>query len=162
MRYHDIHCRLTDKEYERLRDMVNGGAISPFIRRQIFLGTDWSRILEIKGEIQKIRTELVRGNRVGSLETAIKENNEILNELDRKLDQLIYLQKAAQATLQEPDATVSLQEPIKIVQGFEAAVPDTALQGSECAVSGTARQGAEAKVPLQGIENRNEGGKQWQ
>ncbi len=138
MRYHDIHCRLTDKEYERLRDMVNGGAISPFIRRQIFLGTDWSRILEIKGEIQKIRTELVRGNRVGSLETALKENNEILNELDRKLDQLIYLQKAAQATANE------------INEGFEGAV------------SGMVRQGAETKVPLQGIENRNEGGKQWQ
>lgn len=138
MRYHDIHCRLTDKEYERLRDMVNGGAISSFIRRQIFLGTDWSRILEIKGEIQKIRTELVRGNRVGSLETAIKENNEILNELDRKLDQLIYLQKAAQARANEIN------------------------EGSEGAVSGTLRQGAEAKVPLQGIENRNEGGNQWQ
>ena len=138
MRYHDIHCRLTDKEYERLRDMVNGGAISPFIRRQIFLGTDWSRILEIKGEIQKIRTELVRGNRVGSLETALKENNEILNELDRKLDQLIYLQKAAQATANEIN------------------------EGSEGAVSGTVRQGAGVKVPLQGIENRNEGGKQWQ
>lgn len=38
----------------------------------------------------------MRGNRVGSLETALKENNEILNELDRKLDQLIYLQKEAQ------------------------------------------------------------------
>ena len=126
MRYHDIHCRLTDKEYERLRDMVNGGAISPFIRRQIFLGTDWSRILEIKGEIQKIRTELVRGNRVGSLETALKENNEILNELDRKLDQLIYLQKAAQATANEIN------------------------EGSEGAVSGTVRQGAGAKVPLTG------------
>lgn len=154
MRYHDIHCRLTDKEYERLRNMVNGGAISPFIRRQIFLGTDWSRILEIKGEIQKIRTELVRGNRVGSLETALKENNEILNELDRKLDQLIYLQKAAQATAKgsegAPEYESALQEPTKVEQG------------SEGAVSGTVRQGAGAKVPLQGIENRNEGGKQWQ
>ena len=131
MRYHDIHCRLTDKEYERLRDMVNGGAISPFIRRQIFLGTDWSRILEIKGEIQKIRTELVRGNRVGSLETALKENNEILNELDRKLDQLIYLQKAAQK-------------------------PEEVLQGSEGAVSGTVRQGAGAMVPLQKAEEKRE------
>lgn len=80
----------------------------------------------------------MRGNRVGSLETALKENIEILNELDRKLDQLIYLQKAAQATANE------------INEGFEGAV------------SGTVRQGAEAKVPLQGIENRNEGGKQWQ
>ena len=99
MRYHDIHCRLTDKEYERLKDMVNGGAISPFIRRQIFLGTDWSRILEIKGEIQKIRTELVRADRVGSLENALRENNEKIDELDRKLDQLIYLQKTAQERL---------------------------------------------------------------
>ncbi|MCR5212432.1 MAG: hypothetical protein K6C41_07790 [Lachnospiraceae bacterium] len=97
MRYHDIHCRLTDKEYERLKGMVNGGAISRFIRRQIFLGTDWSRILEIKAEIQKIRTELVRADRVGSLENTLKENNEKIDELDRKLDQLIYLQKAAQA-----------------------------------------------------------------
>ena len=96
MRYHDIHCRLTDKEYERLRDMVNGGAISSFIRRQIFLGTDWSRILEIKGEIQKIRTEIVRASNTGNIEPALKENSEALNELDRKLDQLIYLQKKAQ------------------------------------------------------------------
>ena len=96
MRYHDIHCRLTDKEYERLKDMVNGGSISRFIRRQIFLGTDWSRILEIKAEIQKIRTELVRADRVGSFENALRENNEKIDELDRKLDQLIYLQKTAQ------------------------------------------------------------------
>jgi len=81
MRYHDIHCRLTDKEYERLKDMVNGGSISRFIRRQIFLGTDWSRILEIKAEIQKIRTELVRADRVGSLESALRENNEIITKV---------------------------------------------------------------------------------
>lgn len=137
MRYHDIHCRLTDKEYERLRDMVNGGAISSFIRRQIFLGTDWSRILEIKGEIQKIRTELVRGNRVGSLETALKENNEILNELDRKLDQLIYLQKAAQT-------------PEGVLQGSEDAHEyEKALQGSEEVL-----QGFEA--PLQKAEEKRE------
>lgn len=137
MRYHDIHCRLTDKEYERLRDMVKGGAISPFIRRQIFLGTDWSRILEIKGEIQKIRTELVRGNRVGSLETALKENNEILNELDRKLDQLIYLQKAAQT-------------PEGVLQGSEDAHEyEKALQGSEEVL-----QGFEA--PLQKAEETRE------
>ena len=80
----------------------------------------------------------MRGNRVGSLETALKENNEILNELDRKLDQLIYLQKAAQA-------------------------PEEVLQGSEGATEyESTLQGSEAMVPLQGTENRNEGGKQWQ
>ena len=145
MRYHDIHCRLTDKEYDRLRDMVNGGAISSFIRRQIFLGTDWSRILEIKVEIQKIRTELVRGNRVGSLETALKENNEILNELDRKLDQLIYLQKKAQA---------------EFLEGSE-----DALQGSEVQMQESTKmvQGSEAMVPLLRSEDKNkEGVKQWQ
>ena len=85
----------------------------------------------------------MRGNRVGSLETALKENNEILNELDRKLDQLIYLQKAAQT-------------PEGVLQGSEDAHEyEKALQGSEEVL-----QGFEA--PLQGIENRNEGGKQWQ
>ena len=103
MRYRDIHCRLTDKEYERLRDMVNGGAISSFIRRQIFLGTDWSRILEIKGEIQRIRTEIVRASNTGNLEPALKENSEALRELDRKLDQLIYLQKRAQEFRETPE-----------------------------------------------------------
>jgi hypothetical protein len=97
MRYHDIHCRLTDKEYDRLRDMVNGGAISPFIRRQIFLGTDWSRILEIKAEIQKIRTEVVRAGALGNIEDVLRENSEKMDELDRKLDQLIYLQRIALA-----------------------------------------------------------------
>ena len=95
MRYHDIHCRLTDKEFQRLRDMVNGGAISPFIRRQIFLGTDWSRILEIKSEIQRIRTELIRAGKVGTIENTLRDNRDILDELDRKLDQLILLQKTA-------------------------------------------------------------------
>ncbi len=95
MRYHDIHCRLNDREFQRLRDMVNGGAISPFIRRQIFLGTDWSRVQEIKNEIQKIRTELIRAGKVGTIEDALRENSEKMDELDRKLDQLIYLQRTA-------------------------------------------------------------------
>ena len=95
MRYHDIHCRLNDREFQRLRDMVNGGAISPFIRRQIFLGTDWSRIQEIKNEIQKIRTEVVRAGTLGNIEDVLKENSVKMDELDRKLDQLILLQKEA-------------------------------------------------------------------
>lgn len=105
MRYHDIHCRLTDKEYNRLRDMVNGGAISPFIRRQIFLGTDWSRVQEIKNEIQRIRTELIRAAKVGTIEDALRENSEKMDELDRKLDQLILLQKEAQTahSIEEDD-----------------------------------------------------------
>ena len=102
MRYHDIHCRLTDREFQKLRDMVNGGAISPFIRRQIFLGTDWSRIQEIKAEIQKIRTEVVRAGTLGNIEDVLRENSEKMDELDRKLDQLILLQKTA-LTLGEDD-----------------------------------------------------------
>ncbi len=97
MRYHDIHCRLNDREFQRLRDMVNGGAISPFIRRQIFLGTDWSRVQEIKNEIQRIRTELIRAGKVGTIEDALRDNKYVLDELDRKLDQLIYLQRTALA-----------------------------------------------------------------
>jgi hypothetical protein len=77
--------------------MVNGGAISPFIRRQIFLGTDWSRVQEIKNEIQRIRTELIRAGKVGTIEDALRDNKYVLDELDRKLDQLIYLQRTALA-----------------------------------------------------------------
>ena len=104
MRYHDIHCRLNDREFQRLRDMVNGGAISPFIRRQIFLGTDWSRVQEIKNEIQRIRTELIRAGKVGTIEDALRDNKYVLDELDRKLDQLIYLQRTA-LTLGEDEGT---------------------------------------------------------
>ena len=135
MRYHDIHCRLNDREFQRLRDMVNGGAISSFIRRQIFLGTDWSRVQEIKNEIQKIRTELVRAGALGIIEDALRENSEKMDELDRKLDQLIYLQKAAQT-------------PEGVLQGSEDAHEyEKALQGSEEVL-----QGFEA--PLQKAEEK--------